>query len=167
MAKALCFMGQADQRHKSALSPTTDEMKLVFPARPMAVRQALQASMTGLARLNLTVDEQGIIEIVLAEVLNNVVEHAYAHHKKGVIELRVKRMSDSLNFTVLDDGVPFPKGNLPAHPSHTLAGPVEDLPEGGFGWSLIRDLTKDLHYVRSDVRNRLDFSIALADTRIS
>ena len=160
-------MGQANHRHKSALTPKTDEMNLVFPARPMAVRRALQASMTGLARLNLTIDEQGIIEIVLAEVLNNVVEHAYAHHKSGVIELRVKRMSDNLCFTVLDDGVPLPKGNLPEHTRHTLSGPLEDLPEGGFGWSLIQDLTQDLHYVRSDVRNRLNFTIALADTQIS
>ncbi|SEV89818.1 serine/threonine-protein kinase RsbW [Aliiroseovarius sediminilitoris] len=160
-------MGRANHRHKSALSPETDEMRLVFPARPMAVRRALQASMTGLSRLNLTADERGVIEIVLAEVLNNVVEHAYDHHKDGVIELQVRRMQDSLSFTVLDDGVPLPKGNLPEHTRNKLDGPVEELPEGGFGWSLIQDLTRDLHYVRSDVRNRLDFTIVLADTRIS
>lgn len=160
-------MGQAHQRHNSALSPETDEMSLVFPARPMAVRRALRASMTGLSRLNLTSDERGVIEIVLAEVLNNVVEHAYAHHKDGVVELRVKRRKDSLEFTVLDDGVPLPNGALPKRSEHCLNVPVEDLPEGGFGWSLIQELTRDLRYHRSNVRNRLEFTIKLADTQIS
>ncbi|MCK8464119.1 ATP-binding protein [Aliiroseovarius sp. S1339] len=142
-------------------------MKLVFPADPVAVRGALKASMSGLTNLNLTIDERGVIEIVLAEVLNNVVEHAYAHHTSGVIELRVKRGADRLHFTVLDDGVPLPDDGLPETPSHSLAGPVDDLPEGGFGWFLIKELTQDLNYVRSDIRNRLDFTIALADTRVS
>lgn len=159
-------MGQADQHHKSALTPRNDEMTLVFPAQPMAVRQALKSSLTGLSHLKLSTEERGIVEIVLAEVLNNVVEHGYAHHPGGIVELRIKRCGDMLNFTVLDEGVPLPCGDVPKQPIQTLEGPVEDLPEGGFGWSIITQLTRQMRYVRSDVRNRLDFSIALADTRI-
>jgi serine/threonine-protein kinase RsbW len=37
----------------------------------------------------------------------------------------------------------------------------DDLPEGGFGWFLIRELTKDLQYVRHEDQNRLTFSIPI------
>ncbi|WP_289043077.1 ATP-binding protein [uncultured Aliiroseovarius sp.] len=160
-------MGRANDLHKSALTPHTNEMKLVFLADPLAVRQALKASMTGLARLHLTADERGMIEIVLAEVLNNVVEHAYGQDAQGIIELQIKRAGDQLHFTVLDDGVPLSDGNIPQTPRQSLSGPVSHLPEGGFGWSLIKELTRDLRYMHRSNRNKLVFTISLADTRIS
>lgn len=160
-------MGHATDLHQSALTPQKNEMQLFFPAEPMAVRKALKASMAGLMHLNLTSDEKGVIEIVLAEVLNNVVEHAYANNKNGVVELQVKRMSDNLVFTVLDDGVPLQGDDVLKGPAPKLEGPVADLPEGGFGWFLIKELTQDLTYIRSNVRNKLNFTIALANTRVS
>ena len=38
-------------------------------------------------------------------------------------------------------------------------GAVEDLPEGGFGWHVIRTLSKDLHYRRENGRNQLSFRL--------
>ena len=37
----------------------------------------------------------------------------------------------------------------------------EELPEGGFGWYLIQDLTQELCYYREDRRNFLAFRIPL------
>ena len=46
-----------------------------------------------------------------------------------------------------------PAGRLPDGADCALV----DLPEGGFGWHLIRTLTRDLAYVRSGGCNRLSF----------
>ena len=38
---------------------------------------------------------------------------------------------------------------------------MQALPEGGFGWALIRDMTRDLTYRRQGRMNRLSFVIDL------
>ena len=40
----------------------------------------------------------------------------------------------------------------------------QDLPEGGFGWFLIRELTHDLTYRRDGSRNHLSFRMVLGGT---
>ena len=102
----------------------------------------------------------GVVEIVLAEVLNNVVEHAYAAHGRGVVEVEVELTPAALLFRVLDDGRPMPEGDAPAGAAHDLDVVTDDLPEGGFGWFLIRELTDDLRYRRIGNRNELTFQIA-------
>lgn len=43
----------------------------------MAVRKALKELLDGLAPLDLDIEEMGTVELVMAEALNNIVEHAY------------------------------------------------------------------------------------------
>lgn len=43
----------------------------------LAVREALEKFLDRLRPLELDIEEAGTIELVLAEVLNNIVEHAY------------------------------------------------------------------------------------------
>ena len=139
---------------------------LVFPGNQMAVRKALGSCMQGLAHLELTEDQKTEVELVLAEVLNNVVEHAYQERDIGVIELDVVREGDDLCVKVLDDGVPMPGGNLPGGLPHDLDSLGEqDLPEGGFGWFLIRELTQELQYRRDGCRNHLSFRMKLGVER--
>jgi serine/threonine-protein kinase RsbW len=63
-------------------------------------------------------------------------------------------------FRVLDHGA-----ELPGHilPSGTLAdlGQHSDLPEGGFGWHMIRALAKDVEYRRQNGCNQLSFRLDL------
>ena len=61
-------------------------------------------------------------------------------------------------FLIVDEGLVMPDGQLPK--GRRLGGPgvaLEDLPEGGFGWHLIRSLCADLTYSRVDRQNRLAF----------
>jgi len=142
----------------------TQRLHMVFPGNQMAVRKALKDSMQGLSHLELTQDEKSTVEMVLAEVLNNVVEHAYQDRDVGVIELDVLRVGDELKVKVLDDGLPMPNGELPCGQMHDLdACGVQDLPEGGFGWFLIREMTHELCYQRDGTRNQLSFRVALGD----
>lgn len=133
----------------------------VFAADPAAVRSALRAALARFVR-QMSPDEAGTMELVLAEVLNNVVEHAFAEGGPGQIELTIERDALGLVCRVADDGAPMPGGLLPAGRLPSNAVPLDDLPEGGFGWFLIRDLTRELSYVREGTRNLLMFRLPAA-----
>lgn len=104
--------------------------------------------------------DDGTVELVLAEVLNNIVEHAYSD-AAGLITLDLRRARGRLCCLLRDEGRPMPAGCLPPGLAPALgpAPAIADLPEGGFGWFLIRSLTRDLHYDREPGCNRLSFSI--------
>jgi serine/threonine-protein kinase RsbW len=53
----------------------------------------------------------------------------------------------------------MPGGRLPEPRPAPLDVALEDLPEGGFGWNVIRDLTAGLAYRRVNGVNRLNFRV--------
>lgn len=128
-------------------------IRLVLDSDPIAVREALKTLFEGRTLRLLPDDERGTAEIVLAEVLNNVVEHAYAS-ASGKIEVTILISPGALTCTIVDSGKPIPGETLP---TGGLCGAVGngELPEGGFGWHLIRALSRDLAYARVEDRNRL------------
>lgn len=128
---------------------------LVIAAQPDAVSLALQRVMGAPQLAVLNADGRGTAELVLAEVLNNVVEHAYARFP-GEIELRLTVAPAVLHCQIIDSGLPMPGERLPPGDPPDLGG---DLPEGGFGWNLIRTLTTGLEYRRLAGRNHLQFSL--------
>ena len=134
----------------------SDTVRVVLASDPEAIREGLQ----GLFALDLlkalTEESRDAAEIVLAEVLNNVVEHAYAMYP-GKIELWVTRREDFLFVRMVDHGLPMPGGDLPG--GRMLK--VDDLPEGGFGWFLIRNLSHELTYERDGMHNILSFCIGV------
>jgi serine/threonine-protein kinase RsbW len=134
-------------------------LRLVFPGDTASVRGALKDAMAAIDGMELAQQVFDTAEIVLAEVLNNVVEHAYAEHGRGVIEIEIARVEDGLAVWVRDDGQPMPADELPEGRPHDLDVPADQLPEGGFGWHLIRSLTEELQYRRSANRNELRFRI--------
>lgn len=135
-----------------------------FPADPLSVRTALRAAIARFMR-QLTADEAGTLELILAEVLNNIVEHSYGEDGVGTITLSMVRDRRGLSCSVSDDGVALPMGCLHA-PDPALSSRPEpaELPEGGFGWFLIRDLAEDLGYRRENDRNLLAFRLPLGIT---
>lgn len=132
-----------------------------FVADPMSVRRALRAALARFLR-QLREDEAGTLELILAEVLNNIVEHGYGDGLPGTITLSIVRDRRGLSCSVSDDGVALPASALlnPADPAQSRPDPAS-LPEGGFGWCLIRDLAEDLGYHREGSRNLLAFRIPL------
>ncbi len=131
-----------------------------FPADPLSVRTALRAALARFLR-QVSPEEAGTLELVLAEVLNNIVEHGYADSNFGTISLSIVRDRKGLSCSVSDDGVALPDTCL--H-SGSNTGPSPDhLPEGGFGWFLIRDLAEDLGYHREKGRNLLAFRLPLRE----
>lgn len=131
-------------------------LRLEFPAAPLAVRGALERLIASLPANRLDPDLCSNAEIVLSEVLNNIVEHAYSGGE-GRIELSIHADAAGLHCMVTDHGAAMPGGAPPggALPDSNDADP----PEGGFGWHLIRSLARDIHYRRLNGVNLLAFRL--------
>ena len=125
-----------------------------------AVRGALAFFLNRLAPLNLSDDARDTIELVVAETLNNIVEHAFCDHPQpGFIRIRCHYRSGDLHLRITDFGNAMPDRALPQPKKFDAASPVSDLPEGGFGWNLIHELTGDVSYARSGPMNIINMRI--------
>ena len=133
----------------------TAEFSLHATAHEMSVRALLAALRARLRDHGLTEAACGTVEIVLAEALNNIVEHAYHGAQTGEIGLHVRLMRAGLVCTLSDRGAALPALHPPEGMPPEIGVCPETLPEGGFGWFLIRSLTRDIDYVREAGRNRL------------
>ena len=133
-----------------------------YPADFRWVRRAMQNAVDELRTDGLTEEAIGSVEIVLAEALNNVAEHVYPEDKPGDLRLIIRRRAKALMFEIRDHGKPMPKGRAPIgnHPM-TEFNQHDAMPEGGYGWFLIREIVSDLVYDRHDDENFLLIRMAL------
>ena len=102
------------------------------------------------------------LEIVLAEALNNVIEHACVGLDGRRFNLSCCFDGRAISIAIEDDGRPMPEFALPEGHAPTLAVHLDDLPEGGFGWFLIRSLCSEIRYVRRGSINRLELKLKSA-----
>lgn len=134
--------------------PADAAVRMVIDADALAVRDGLRRLMGAPPLSGLSEDARGTAEIVLAEVLNNIVEHAYARWP-GTIDLTIRDDPGGVLLRVEDDGLPMPGEALPPG---TPPDPGA-LPDGGFGWHLILRLSLAADYRRVAGRNRLTLSL--------
>jgi len=146
-------------RGKSENAGLRLDCRMRIKATPEDVRRALGAFCEAVRPLGLSAELTGTVELVLAEVLNNIVEHAYAGANAGQIEFHAYYMDSGFRFEIADGGREMPGGLLPVGDHVDLDTDLNALPEGGFGWYLIHDLTENLQYHRADGQNRLCFTI--------
>ena len=148
--------------HDEALLPEAQPViSAEFPGTPLGVREALGAAKTEILRLGAEEEEAFSAELVLAEALNNVVEHALAEAAAPVFELVLKQSPRGICVEILDAGLPMPDGKPPLGDTPLIADETASLAEGGFGWFLIRELARDLTYSRAAGMNRLSFRLAI------
>ncbi len=136
--------------------PPDDGFTLRFAGCETEVRPVLRQMRDTLARHGLNRDRLGTVELVLAEALNNIAEHAYAGQVPGPVILRASLRDGRLRIVLEDRGNPMPAGTPPPGILPDPNVPRSDLPEGGFGWFLIRDLTESAVYTRTGGENRLE-----------
>lgn len=142
-------------------SDQAEGMHVVLLASPTAVRDSLARMLAESPLRDLPADDRGTAELVLAEVLNNVTEHGYAAGA-GPVSVTLTPVAGGTRCLVVDQGVAMPGGVLPEGRLPVGDALPEDLPEGGFGWHLIRSLTLDLTYDRAGGCNRLGFLLPRA-----
>lgn len=132
-----------------------------FCASPPAVRETLEAIMQRFAP-RLASDEAHALEQALAEALNNVVEHAYLGWPGGVVSVAITQRPGALACIIEDQGRPMPGFRPPEGRIADPAPEIRDLAEGGWGWGIIRSLTRELRYERTEWGNRLCFDLPVA-----
>ena len=133
-------------------------LNFIIPASNPAVRKLLHGLHLSLLANGMAQPDVEHTELVLAEVLNNIVEHAYADEKRGSIAMVARLREHVLQLEIVDTGAPMPDQQLPEGKLQT-SDAIASLPEGGFGWHLIRALTDQLDYVREGNQNRLTLQI--------
>lgn len=151
----------ASSNHSGGSSGSEAVFSRSFTAGDRATRRVLEDLVAGLSLAGITGDDLATVELILAEALNNVVEHAYAD-APGPVDLLVERHRRGLSCRISDTGRPMPNGDAPDPPLPTIAPPT-DIPEGGFGWHIIRCLTTDLSYKRDGARNTLSMLVPLSE----
>ena len=144
-------------------------VNLRFAADETAVRAALITVDTILADAGATHDLRTRTQIALAEACNNIVEHAYRpppDSREARITLDISGDPAGLQITLRDTGRAMPEGPLPGRvlPDIDPDDPA-NLPEGGFGWALLRNMTRALSISRRNGQNILRFRLLLTDTR--
>ena len=128
---------------------------------PEEVRAALGLASGWLLARDLPPQVRGTVELVLAEVLNNVAEHAYGGACRGAIHLELRASEGRIDLAIRDEGRAMPGGHPPPGEQVDLDVPLADLPEGGFGWFLIRHLAERVRYRREAGANLLEIRIPL------
>lgn len=129
-------------------APTVVILELCLPALDVVTPHILSRVDTAVARAGLKnlCDD---VQIVLAEALNNIAEHAYGRVALGAVSVTVMRHGNDLCIDIADWGRPFVE-------DHGTCGPApEDLAEGGYGRFLIQALSSEARYSRSGGRNNL------------
>ena len=118
-----------------------------------AVRIGLGRFMHSLETSN-TQHDLGEIELVLAEVLNNIAEHGGRESLTHPISLKW-HTSDGLCINVIDAGRCIPTGTITNAQMPDLDTEIDDLPEGGFGWALVDILCSKVRSKRRGSFNTL------------
>lgn len=134
---------------------------LRFPATELDARASVHAACARLRDAGVPALRAGEIEIALAEAVNNVVEHAYAGADAGPVRLSCSLLGTRLDIRLCDIGRPLPGDRLPPGLAADVDVPLADLPEGGFGWFLIRSLATEIRYDRCGASNHLSLRFEL------
>lgn len=132
-----------------------------YPAQQASVALALKEFNDGNCCQGAGPDLISSLEIVLAEALNNVIEHACV----GLDDRQFSFFCDFdgrvISITIEDNGRPFPGAMLPDGDAPALSVSLDELPEGGFGWFLIRSICSEVSYTREGSMNRLELKLQM------
>ena len=92
------------------------------------------------------------LETVLEELVTNTIKYGKIDPGSGRIDLRVVAKDDRTDLVIEDDGHAF---DPTAAPEPDLNRPLEEIPIGGLGLHLVRQLVGGMQYQRVGGRNRV------------
>jgi sigma-B regulation protein RsbU (phosphoserine phosphatase) len=129
-------------------SPHTKPARFIIPASVKGVADVTAKAGKYCQRHNLPEAFCFQVEVVVAEVLNNVLEHALPGHAKNKIELICHLQDDQFLIETIDDGLPLQ--TLPGD-----KGMPTSWAESGRGWPIVNNWMDEISFNRADDRNHL------------
>ena len=84
------------------------------------------------------------VEICLTEALNNVIKHAYKGENSNKIEIVIRINENQLEIDIIDEGAP--RQNLIVSELNFDPADIDNLPEGGMGLYIIKQLVDNMNY---------------------
>ena len=130
------------------------EFQTTLPSVQDHVGPALDQIRCWMRRHDLDDEVVGDVELALAEALNNVIEHGYAFRQDGTISVSIMVSSDRVTSRIVDCGRVF-KSPVSASLPDVQSLPLEDIPEGGFGWGIINSLMDVVEVARIGDENHM------------
>lgn len=91
------------------------------------------------------------VEICLTEALNNVIKHSYGGDNSKSIDINIKRDNKILEIEIVDTG--SPRKNLEIKELDFDPSDIDNLPEGGMGLFIIKQLMDEMTYHSADGKN--------------
>jgi len=91
------------------------------------------------------------VEICLTEALNNVIKHAYKGENSNQIEIIIRINDNLLGIDIIDEGCP--RENLIISELNFDPTDIDNLPEGGMGLYIIKQLMDELNYFSFNGKN--------------
>ena len=133
------------------LTPKLAEVKkqsfcIKLLATMAAVRLAIVDARGWLDALDLQQEDLCSLEIMLAEALNNIVEHANSP-EGALVQLSVKVSKRSAICGIRDFGTPCEVLTKPIAAARPESAEIALLPEGGFGVALIQSIAAEIKYL--------------------
>lgn len=127
----------------------------VIRSTPQEARIVVRGVAAWLDRNGASPDIVGSVQIAVAEAVNNLVEHGARTSDDRIRVTGQFRPARCVSIEICDSGHGLPDGVLPAGRCAPRGRSAADLPEGGYGWHLIRELTARIRYRRSGNCNTL------------
>ena len=129
---------------------------------PLVIRQVVEDICQHLGQAGLPAADLTSVQIVIAEILNNIVEHAYGINGTGRFSVHIRVRGGLLFAGFCDCGQRIPTNVLTPQSMDDPDSDIPDLPEGGFGWSLIHILVSQLRYRYVSEQNWLTVAIPIS-----
>lgn len=105
--------------------------------------------------------EAYLLELAVVEAVSNVIRHAYGGRPGHPVELSVTASEQGMAVEIRDRGVPMDTAILDRAGEFVEPENVSDLPEGGLGLSIIKQVMDEVSYTSKDGVNTLRMAKAL------
>jgi|SRR5215472_3641316 len=109
-------------------------------------------------------DTRFAMNLCLEEVLSNIIRHGYSGQSDRSINIRFSSLQEGCFVFVIDDEAPlFNPLDAPYGPPPI--NPLEEIPIGGRGITLLREFAQTLEYEARPTGNRLSVGFRIGDSR--
>jgi anti-sigma regulatory factor (Ser/Thr protein kinase) len=129
-----------------------DELTLQVKTTLSAIQSAHETASEWLSGRGVPAEGEYLANLAIEELVTNTMKYGHDDQNEHVVEIKLALEDGELVLTVTDDGHPFDPLSWP-EPETRL--PIEDLPIGGLGIHLLRQIADSMQYARVGDKNRL------------